>query len=147
MNVGDGAVPADDLTFRGTVYPWQVDHMGHMNVQHYVAFFDQATWVLFASVGMTADYWTAENRGMAAVEQHLRYRREVFAGAVVTVRTRILEVSTRSVRFRHVMQEAEEIVATCELVGVHMDRSRRRAVAFPDTVSDALRGRAMPEEP
>jgi acyl-CoA thioester hydrolase len=33
----------DMLTYRGTVYPWQCDHIGHMNVMWYVGKFDEAT--------------------------------------------------------------------------------------------------------
>ena len=33
-------------TYRGVVYPWQMDHMGHMNVRFYSARFDEATWRL-----------------------------------------------------------------------------------------------------
>ena len=29
------------LTYRGTVYPWHCDHMGHMNVMWYVGKFDE----------------------------------------------------------------------------------------------------------
>jgi acyl-CoA thioester hydrolase len=32
------------LSYRGAVYPWQCDHMGHMNVMWYVGKFDKATW-------------------------------------------------------------------------------------------------------
>ena len=38
-------------TFRGVVYPAQCDAMGHMNVQHYVAAFDQAMWHLVHEIG------------------------------------------------------------------------------------------------
>jgi acyl-CoA thioesterase FadM len=31
-------------TYRGVVYPWHCDHMGHMNVMWYVGKFDEATW-------------------------------------------------------------------------------------------------------
>jgi acyl-CoA thioesterase FadM len=31
-------------TYRGTVYPWHCDHIGHMNVMWYVGKFDEATW-------------------------------------------------------------------------------------------------------
>jgi acyl-CoA thioester hydrolase len=31
----------DILTYRGTVYPWQRDHIGHMNVMWYVGKFDE----------------------------------------------------------------------------------------------------------
>ncbi len=39
-------------TYRGVIYPWNCDHMGHMNVQYYVGKFDEATWQLFAFLGM-----------------------------------------------------------------------------------------------
>ena len=32
-------------TYRGAVYPWHCDHMGHMNVMWYVGKFDEATWM------------------------------------------------------------------------------------------------------
>ena len=32
------------VTYRGTVFPWHCDHMGHMNVMWYTGKFDEATW-------------------------------------------------------------------------------------------------------
>lgn len=127
-------------THRGTVYPWEIDHMGHMNVQHYVARFDSATWHLFAAMGMTPRWLRDHRRGMSAVEQTVSYRREVLAGDLVIVISSVLEVSTRSIRFRHVMHDAVtgEEVASTELVGVHIDLERREAVAF----SNSIRSRA-----
>ncbi|HET7639657.1 MAG TPA: thioesterase family protein, partial [Ktedonobacteraceae bacterium] len=55
------------LTHRGVVYPWQCDHMGHMNVMWYVGKFDEATWQLFAVLGMTPSFLREQQRGMAAV--------------------------------------------------------------------------------
>ena len=43
-------------TYRGVIYPWQCDHMGHMNVMWYVGKFDEATWNLFAVAGVTAGF-------------------------------------------------------------------------------------------
>ena len=34
-----------EVTYRGVVYPWDCDHMGHMNVMRYVGKFDEATWI------------------------------------------------------------------------------------------------------
>ena len=62
-------------TARGTVYPWQLDHVGHMNVQFYVARFDEASWQLLANFGLTGSFL----RGMAALEQHIYYKRELLA--------------------------------------------------------------------
>ena len=57
------------ITYRGLVYPWHCDHMGHMNVMWYVGKFDEATWQLFRLFGVTSAYMKSENRGMVAAEQ------------------------------------------------------------------------------
>jgi acyl-CoA thioester hydrolase len=43
-------------TYRGTVYPWQSDHVGHMNIMSCVGKFDEANWDLFARNGLTPSY-------------------------------------------------------------------------------------------
>ncbi len=50
------------LTLRGVVYPWQCDHMGLLNVMYYVGRFDEATWTLFASVGITPSFLREQKR-------------------------------------------------------------------------------------
>ena len=80
------------ITYRGAVYPWHCDHVGHMNVMWYVGKFDEATWNLFHRVGITAAYLRDNQRGMAAVDQHIQYKRELKAGDVVTVRSEVLEL-------------------------------------------------------
>jgi len=77
-------------TYRGVVYPWQCDHMGHMNVMWYVGKFDEATWVFFDRIGLTREFLAAQARGMAAVDQRITYRRELRAGDVVAVDTTLL---------------------------------------------------------
>src|SRR5690349_9906137 len=67
-------------TYRGTVYPWQCDHMGHMNIMWYVGKFDEANWNLFARIGLTSGYLRDSGRGMAGVQQNISYQRELFAG-------------------------------------------------------------------
>jgi acyl-CoA thioester hydrolase len=95
------------LTYRGTVHQWQCDHMGHMNVMWYVGKFDEATWNLAAMMGMTAQYLKDAKRGMAAVDQRIAYRREALPGDVVTIRTAIIEVRPKSVRFVHEMRRGD----------------------------------------
>jgi len=73
------------LTYKGAVYPWHCDHMGHMNVMWYVGKFDEATWSFFASIGLTPASLRAANRGLAAVDQHLKYMREAVAGDTLEV--------------------------------------------------------------
>ncbi len=123
-------------TYRGVVYPWQLDHIGHMNVQFYTARFDEATWHFFASFGITPTYLKANGRGMAAVDQHTRYLKELHAGALIRIASELLEIKHKAVRFTHRMYNVEtgEEVAFTELVGVHIDSETRRAVPFPPEI-------------
>ena len=90
-----------DITYRGVVYPWHCDHIGHMNVMWYVGKFDEGTWHLLASVGLTPTYLREQKRGMVAVQQTLTYKRELRAGDLVTVRSGVLEMKDKSIRFFH----------------------------------------------
>lgn len=49
-------------TYRGVVYPNQLDHMGHMNVQWYTSKFDEATWHFFSHLGITNNYITVNKK-------------------------------------------------------------------------------------
>ena len=131
---------AATVTYRGTVYPWQCDHMGHMNVMWYVGKFDEAVWNLFARVGLTPGYLRGAGRGMAALEQHIHYRRELLAGDTVAVNSVITGVGDKVVHVRQTMFNAElgHVAASMDLVGVHLDTAARRAAAFPPAIAERL---------
>ena len=124
------------LAYRGTVYPWHCDHMGHMNIMWYVGKFDEANWHVFARCGVTPDYLRPGDHGMAGVQQNIIYKRELLAGDIVEVRSRVLEVRERVLRLRHVMYDTQsgEVAASCELTAVHMDRRARRSCPFPEAI-------------
>ena len=123
-------------TYRGAVYPWHCDHMGHMNVMWYVGKFDEATWNFFAAIGLTPTLLREQQRGMAAVQQNITYKRELNAGSIVAVRSAVLEIRDKVVRFVHEMRDAEsgEVAALCELTTVHLDTRTRKSCPFPDEV-------------
>ena len=124
------------VTYRGTVYPWHCDHVGHMNVMWYVGKFDEATWQLFRELGLTPSFLRAQRRGMAAVDQHISYVQELHAGDVVTVRSGVLEVKDKSLRFVHEMwnDETQALAAKTVLKAVHLDTEARKSCAFPEAV-------------
>jgi len=112
--------------------------MGHMNVMWYVAKFDEATWQLFAAMGLTPARLRSESIGMAGVEQHIEYKHELYPGDVVTVSSTILEVKDKAIRFAHEMKNDETgaVAARTVLVAVHLDTVTRRARALPSDVRD-----------
>jgi acyl-CoA thioester hydrolase len=138
-----------EATYRGTVYPWHCDHVGHMNVMWYVGKFDEATWNMFARLGLTPGYLRESGRGMAAVQQNIAYKRELLAGDIVEVHSRLLEIRDRSIRFVHEMRNAEtgEIAANCETTGVHMDRAQRKSAPFAPGIRAAAEKHLVVSEP
>jgi acyl-CoA thioester hydrolase len=129
-------------TYRGTIYPWQCDHMGHMNVMWYVGKFDEATWNLFAAIGITTGFLKDNRRGMAAVQQNITYRRELLAGETVAIRSGFLEVREKVAKFVHEMRNGAsgEISAICVLTGVHTDTQSRKSCPFPPEIVERARG-------
>jgi acyl-CoA thioester hydrolase len=131
------------VTYRGAVYPWHCDHIGHMNVMWYVGKFDEATWNFVALLGFGAARMRAEEKGWAAVQQNITYRRELMAGDTVVVRTALREVRDRVIRFTHEMvhDESGEVAAICDLTAVHVDRRERKSTKLPPDVT--ARAQAM----
>ena len=115
----------------------------------YVGKFDEANWNLFARLGLTPSYLRQSGRGMAAVQQNIAYKRELLAGDIVEITSRLLEIRDKSVRFLHEMRNAEtgEIAATCEFVGVHLDRQARKSAPFAPAIRNAAIKHLDPAEP
>jgi len=126
-------------TYRGLVYPWHCDHVGHMNVMWYVGKFDEASWNMFAHIGLTPSYFRDSHRGMAAVQQNISYRQELLAGDIVEVTSHVVEIRDKVLRFVHDMRNAETaaVAASCQLTAVHLDRQSRKSCAFAEAVRAA----------
>jgi acyl-CoA thioester hydrolase len=120
-------------SYRGFVYPWSMDHVGHMNVQFYTARFDEATWHFLAKLGLTPTFLRENNRGMVALDQHTLYKQEVLAGSLLHLQTELLEVKRKTIRFIHRMYNSEtsQEVASTELVGAFLDKAVRKTTELP----------------
>jgi len=128
-------------TYRGVVYPWSIDHVGHMNVASYTARFDEATWQFLGALGLTPEFMKANNRSAVAADQRTQYKREVLSGSLLHVTSELRELGRKSIRFTHTMYDSSngEIVATTELVGVYFDLAGRTSTDLPDLVREAAK--------
>ena len=129
------------VTYRGMVYPWHCDHMGHMNVMWYTGKFDEACWLFLSTLGLTQARFVQDKTGMAALEQHIEYKSELHAGDAVTIRSTLLEIRQKTIRMQHEMLDdsSGEVAARTTIVGVHIDAQMRRAIALPaDVVERAM---------
>jgi len=137
------------ITYRGVVYPWHCDHMNHMNVMWYVGKFDEATWNLFAMFGVTTAWLREQNRGMFAVQQNIAYKRELRAGDVISVRSGMLEIREKVVRFFHEMKNegTGEVSAVTVLTGVHVDTQTRKSCPLPENIRARMRELVVDYDP
>ena len=124
------------VTYRGTVYPWHCDHMGHMNVMWYVGKFDEATWQLFASIGLSPRRLRNDGIGLVAVDQRLEYKRELIAGDLLTIRSSVEEVREKALVLLHEMtnDETQQVAARTTITGVCIDMTTRKARPLPEDI-------------
>ena len=124
------------ITYRGTVYPWHCDHMGHMNVMWYAGKFDEASWHFLSRLGLTTSHFREQGVGMVAIEQHTSYKRELIAGDTVTIRSGVSEVNDKTIRLVHELRNDQtgEIAATTSILGLYIDATARKARSLPPIV-------------
>lgn len=133
-------------TFRGVVYPWQCDQLGHMNVQHYVGMFDQAAWHFFSMLGFTWIGMKGRAETFVDARHTVQYKAEQTAGALVAVESAVLRVGAKSVTHLHRMRNVEtgQLAATSEIVSVYFHLERRESLEIPDELRQSLEARQAP---
>ena len=133
-------------TARGTVHEWQRDHMGHINVRAYMEFFDAACWQFYSVVGLTASLLRSGAVSLAAVQQNISYTRELYPGDTVAVRSGVLEVRDKVLRFRHELTNTEtgDVCSICDFTVVCLDPESRKSRPFPEAVAAKARELILP---
>jgi acyl-CoA thioester hydrolase len=128
--------------YSGMVYPMDTDHMGHANVRFYSQAFNEAAYYTFTTVGLTPDYMRRHGRGMAAVEEHFSYRREIMPGDQVIVRTCFIDFGAKHLHVLGVMinRNTDVVCAINDQICVHFDTVARKSVPFPEDI--LAKGRA-----
>jgi acyl-CoA thioester hydrolase len=135
-------------TYKGVVYPWNCDHLGHMNVQHYVAMFDQAGYHLMHAMGFSHDYSVAEGHGPMDVQHTIKYVNEQKAGSLVTVNSGIVDVRPKTYTMFHRMTNTETgvVAATSEIVLINVDLAVRKAAEILPDVRAVLEAHLVERE-
>ena len=136
-----------EVTYRGAVYPWHCDHMGHMNVMWYTGKFDEASWSLLSAVGLTRSFLDDRGHGLAAVQQNITYKREVKAGDIISVGSGVLDIQDKIIRVFHEMRNVEtrEVAAFATITAVYMDLGMRRAIPIPIEAAEHIRSMKLDE--
>ena len=135
-------VPASSFeTFRGVVFPWFCDNMGHMATQHYMGLYDHALLQVMGKMGPLVGQEGDTRLGWADISHDIRYLHELFAGDLVAVRSVFLRFGRSSVTYRNFMIRCSDglVCSTLEAVTVRLDLTRRKAYPIDDSHIEAAR--------
>jgi acyl-CoA thioester hydrolase len=119
-----------------SVKPEWIDYNGHLNVAWYEVLFGLGIGALFEVIGLGQNYRATRNKSLFAVEAHLSYLREIGPKDTVVVDSQILDHDLKRLRLFQTLIHAEEgyIVATREMMQLHIDMETRKTAAFPDDI-------------
>ena len=129
-------------THRAVAFPWNCDHIGHLNVRWYAHFFDDAGFHLWSRIGLS--HATLKERGLATVIARTTtdFLQEVRAGELMTIESAFTRLGTKSLDAVHRMRNAETgtLCATQHVVEVFFDLAARKPCPMPGD----LRGKLEP---
>ena len=123
--------------FRGAVFPWYCNHMGHMNIMYYVHMFDQGQMHLMSSAGYR---WKEDGEGFTNVNQNIEYLSELHSGDLVVVKGNVQSVGNTSCKVLLEMYHAESdtLAATSNSVLVVFSLKTRKPTSIPAELREGL---------
>jgi acyl-CoA thioester hydrolase len=127
-------------TYSGVVYPAQCDAMGHLNVAHYVAAFDQAMWHTVHALGYDVDWQHSRSEGWADVRHDVTFSKELRAGSLYYVESEVTDLGRTSITTSHFLRSMDGVLsATDQIRSVYFDLKERKALPLPESIRAAAR--------
>ncbi len=117
-----------------------VDYNGHMSEAYYVLVFGHTTDGFLDWIGMDDIYRRRTGHAVYTLEAHISYLHEVGGGQALAVSTQVLGADAKRVRLFHTMNHADKghLLATAELMLLHVDTTQPRAVPFAPEIQTRL---------
>lgn len=131
--------------FHGVVHPWLCDTMGHLTTRHYMAMFDDASWVLLSmATGWNPQDPEFRGRGWADVRHEIDYLEEVRAGALVAITGCITHIGRTSLKTLYEMRRttSDTLVARMRARSVFFDLEARRAIPLSNPMRERITAKA-----
>lgn len=117
--------------YRCTVQPEWIDYNGHMSEAFYVLAFGDATTAAMAALGMDEAYRTSSSCSLYTVEAHVRYLREASLAEELEITTVIASSGAKKLHLAHEMYRAGLLIATEEILGLHVHQGSGGTTPFP----------------
>ena len=119
-----------------------INYNGHMSEAYHVLVFGLASDAFYDEIGLDAITRERSRSTVHTLEAHICYLNEVGEGAPLEVTTQVLDFDPKRAHIFHAMRHGEEgtLLATEELMLLHVDMTSRSAAPFPPEVQELLRG-------
>ena len=123
-------------TFKGAVLASEYDAEAYMNSPMYVSRFDQATWFLLQSVGLTPANIKQKKLRVAIIRQNYQFLAELRGGELITIKSAFFAVGAKHVRFIHQMFNSvtARMVATSDCTAVLDGLKTGKSVLLPESL-------------
>jgi acyl-CoA thioester hydrolase len=124
--------------YRCTVQPDWIDYNGHLSEAFYVLAFGFATDLVMDVLGLDAAYRKESGCSLYTVEAHVRYLAETSEGAALVITTAILGSREKKLHLAHEMRSGDTLIATEEMLALHVDSGSGRTAPFPAPIATAI---------
>jgi acyl-CoA thioester hydrolase len=126
--------------YRGIVMPAQCDLYGHMNVRHYAALFDDASWHVLSRAGISLTDLRGRGLGTVVASLTIDFHHEMRAGNLVLIQGRLTRVGGKSFSYEMRLYETDSMThcATQKTVEVCFDTEKRASTHFPGDMREKL---------
>lgn len=122
------------VPYRCTVLQEWIDYNGHMSEAFYVLAFGDATTSVMNALGMDEGYRRSSACSLYTVEAHVRYLREASLAEELEITTFIVAAGPKKLHLAHEMRRGTELIATEEILGLHVDQATGVTTPFPASV-------------
>ena len=126
--------------WKESILPEWLDYNGHLNEAYYVLIFSHATDAFMSHIGLEPDAEKRKENSLYTLETHVCYLNECSGGDEVTVATRLLGMDAKRYHCFHEMylSGSDKLLATAEMIMLHVDMSGPRSAPFPADVRARL---------
>lgn len=132
--------PTDDVhrapveVLGGTVQEAWIDYNGHLNAGYYLVAFDDAIAPWMDYIGMGTAHREVHDITTFSAENHITYVREIGPDEPYVISVQLLSFDRKRVHAFQAMTQTRDdyLVATCEVMSLHIDGPTRRVGPMTD---------------
>lgn len=122
------------VTLTGEVGIESYDRNNHMNIVHYLKFFDQATFCFFEKTGFTEEFISKSSLSIVAGKILTNHKKEMFLGDKFTIKSGFISYDSSSFIITNRMYRNSTLVAVSDMTMCVIDLITRDRTQVPEEI-------------